>query len=341
MLNLSGARPPHHRSFPKHARRAAVAALTVPLLLITAACGSDDGKGSSGEAVVKVTGKPGAQPKITVPKGAKPSDTAVTKTLVQGKGATVKKGDLVRLDFAAQTMKGQNLGSSWAPQPGAKPGAPRTQVVSEVTDQMTQQMLPPKVMTAVAGQKVGSRFEVEGTAKALIGAGLNPQSGIKPGDGLVWVVDVVGAKKVDKKAKAEGKQADAESGMPEVTAADEKAAKITIPKGEKAPKGLEQQVLIKGKGPEVKAGDGLIAQYTGVKWEDGKKFDSSWDHGGATAFQIGTGQVVQGWDKALVGKHVGDRVEIVIPPKLGYGASPQHELAKNTLVFSVDIVGTV
>ncbi|MGW1378684.1 FKBP-type peptidyl-prolyl cis-trans isomerase [Streptomyces sp. NPDC002446] len=324
----------------KYTRRAAAAALTVPLLF-TAACGSDDGKGSSGEAVVKVEGKAGAKPKITVPKGAKPSDTAVTKTLIKGEGAVVKKGDLVRLDFSAETMKGQNLGSSWTPQPGAKPGGPRTQVVTEVTDQMTQQMLPPKVLSAAAGQKVGSRFEVEGTAKALIGEGLNPQSGIKPGDGLVWVVDVVGAQKVDKKAKAEGKQEDPEDGMPEVKAEGEKAATITIPKGEKAPKGLEEQVLIKGKGREVKAGDGLIAQYTGVKWEDGKMFDSSWKHGGATAFQIGTGQVVQGWDKALVGKHVGDRVEIVIPPKLGYGGNPQHELAKHTLVFSVDIVGTV
>ena len=48
-----------------------------------------------------------------------------------------------------------------------------------------------------------------------------------------------------------------------------------------------------------------------------------------------------GWDKGLVGKHVGDRVLLVIPPSLGYGASPQSELAKNTLVFTVDILGTV
>ncbi|MFI1306143.1 FKBP-type peptidyl-prolyl cis-trans isomerase [Streptomyces sioyaensis] len=325
----------------KNTCRAAAAALTVPVLLFTAACGSDDGKSSAGEPVAKVDGKPGAQPKITVPKGAKPADKAVTKTLTEGKGATVKKGDLVRLDWSAQSMKGQNLGSSWMRQPGAKPGGPRAQIVSEVTDQAQQQQLPPKVLAAVAGQKVGSRFEVEGTAKELVGPRLNPQLGIKPQDGLVWVIDVVGAKKLDKKAKAEGKQAAPESGMPEVTAADEKAAKITVPKGEQPPKDLKQQVLIKGKGPEVKAGDGLIAQYTGVKWEDGKKFDSSWDHGGATAFQIGAGQVVQGWDKALVGKHVGDRVEIVIPPKLAYAGQPQSGLDKNTLVFSVDIVGTV
>ncbi|WP_433855547.1 FKBP-type peptidyl-prolyl cis-trans isomerase [Streptomyces kronopolitis] len=325
----------------KNTCRAAAAALTVPVLLFTAACGNDDGKGSAGDAVVKVDGKAGAKPKITVPKGAKPADKVVTKTLSEGKGATVNKGDLVRLDYSGQSMKGQNLGSSWTPQPGAKPGGPRPQIVTEINDQVQQQQLPPKVLAAVAGQKVGSRVEVEGTAKALIGAGLNPKIGIKPTDGLVWVLDVVGAKKVDKKAKAEGEQAAPESGMPEVTAEGAKAAKITVPKGEKAPKDLKQQVLIKGKGPEVKAGQGLIAQYTGVKWEDGKKFDSSWDHGGATAFQIGAGQVVPGWDKALVGKHVGDRVEIVIPPKLAYGGNPQSGLDKNTLVFSVDIVGTV
>lgn len=329
-------------NFTKNTRRAAVAALTVPLLLFTAACGSDDGKGSSAAAVAKVEGKPGEQPKITVPKDAKASDEAVTKTLHEGSGAAVKKGDYVRLDFAAQTMKtGQNLGSTWTKQPGADAKAPRTQIVGEISDQPTQQQLPQKVMEAVAGQKVGSRFEVEGTAKALVGDNLNPQSGIKPEDGLVWVVDVVGAGKADKKGKSEGEQAAPEEGMPEVKSEGEKAATITIPKGEKAPADLKEQVLIKGKGPKVKAGDGLIAQYTGVKWEDGKKFDSSWDHGGATAFQIGTGAVVKGWDQALVGKNVGDRVEIVIPPKLGYGANPQSELAKNTLVFSVDIVGTV
>ncbi|KOT88023.1 peptidylprolyl isomerase [Streptomyces sp. NRRL F-5755] len=325
----------------KNTRRAAAAALAVPVLLFTAACGSDDGKGSSAATVAEVEGKAGEQPKITVPKDAKAPGERATKTLIEGKGATVNKGDFVRLDYAAQAMKtGQNLGSSWMKQPGADAKAPRTQVVGEVSDQ-AQSQLPPKVMGAIAGQKAGSRVQIEGTAKELVGENLNPQLGIKPEDGLVWVVDIVAAKKVDKKGKAEGEQAKPDEGMPEVKAEGDKAATITIPQGEKAPADLKEQVLVKGKGPKVKAGDGLIAQYTGVKWEDGKKFDSSWDHGGATAFQIGTGSVVKGWDQALVGKNVGDRVEIVIPPKLGYGGNPQSGLDKNTLVFSVDIIGTV
>lgn len=321
----------------KNTRRAAAAAIAVPVLLFTAACGSDDG-GDSGSAVATVEGKAGEQPKIKVDKEAKASDTAVVKTLSEGKGATVKKGDFVRLDFVGQTMKGQSLGSTWAKQPGST-SKERAQVVGEVGQ--PSQMLPSKVMDEVAGKKVGTRFEIEGTAKAIIGDQLNPQAGVKASDGLVWVVDVVNAEKVDKKASVKGEQAAPEAGMPEVKDNGQKAATITVPKGEKAPKETKDQVLVKGDGPKVKAGQGLIAQYTGVKWEDGKKFDSSWDHGGATAFQIGTNQVVKGWDTALVGKNVGDRVEIVVPPKDGYGASPQSELAKNTLVFSVDIIGTV
>ncbi|MEU3356457.1 FKBP-type peptidyl-prolyl cis-trans isomerase [Streptomyces sp. NPDC037389] len=322
----------------KNARRLA-AALAVPVLLLTAAaCGSGDGKSS--DAKVTVKGKFGEKPEISVPKDAKPADKLVVKTLTQGSGDKAEKGSFVRLDFAGQTMKDNKpLGGTWTTQEGATPGAPRRQLVQQL-GQPSQEM-PAKVLDAVIGQKAGSRIEVEGTAKALIGDQLNPQAGVKPEDGLVWVIDVVGAQKVDAKSEAKGEQAKPEEGMPEVKYVSQKAAEITIPKDTKAPTDLKEQVLIKGTGPEIKAGDGLIAQYTGVKWEDGKKFDSSWDHAGATAFQIGTGSVVQGWDKGLVGKHVGDRVELVIPPKLGYEGQAQSGLDKNTLVFVVDIVGKV
>ncbi|AZQ70868.1 MULTISPECIES: FKBP-type peptidyl-prolyl cis-trans isomerase [Streptomyces] len=322
----------------KNARRLA-AALAVPVLLLTAAaCGSEDGKSS--DAKVTVKGKFGEKPEISVPKDAKPADKLVVKTLTEGSGDKAEKGSFVRLDFAGQTMKDNKpLGGTWTPQEGATPGAPRRQLVQQL-GQPSQEM-PAKVLDAVIGQKAGSRVEVEGTAKALIGDQLNPQAGVKPEDGLVWVIDVVGAQKVDAKSEAKGEQAKPEEGMPEVKYVSQKAAEITIPKDTKAPTDLKEQVLIKGTGPEIKAGDGLIAQYTGVKWEDGKKFDSSWDHAGATAFQIGTGSVVQGWDKGLVGKHVGDRVELVIPPKLGYEGQAQSGLDKNTLVFVVDIVGKV
>ncbi len=335
----------------KKTRRFAVA-LAVPALLLTAAaCGSDDGGSSDGKAVAKVSGKFGEKPEISAPKDAKAADKIVVKTLSKGDGPKVEKDGFVRFDYAGQTMKDKkSLGSSWdaqAQQPQQDKKAPPRQIVLPVNEQGKQQamqqptMLPPKVFDALVGQQAGSRVEVEGTADALLGSGLNKEV-LKPEDGLVWVFDIAGTQKVDLKSEAKGDQAKPDDGMPEVKAESQKAATFTMPKGEKAPSDLKQQVLIKGKGDEVKAGDGLIAQYTGVTWDGGKKFDSSWDHGGATAFQIGTGSVVPGWDKGLVGKHVGDRVELVLPAKLAYGDNPPQgsNIPKGaSLVFVVDIVG--
>ncbi len=323
----------------KTARRAA-AVLAVPALLITAACGSDskdDAAPKNSGPVAEVSGKFGAEPKIEIAKDAKVSDEVVTSDVSTGDGAEVKKGDIVRLDFAGNI---EALGSTWAQRQGADPKAPRAQVVQEVGKQ--GQMLPTKVADALAGHKVGSRVQVEGTAEAIVGEQLNPQSGIKP-------TDPAGLGRRHRQ-RQEGRQEgrgegcpgrQRGSGCPEVKAASQKAATITIPKGEKAPKDLKEQVLIKGDGAAVKAGEGLVVQYTGVKWEDGEKFDSSWDHGGASAFPIGVGGVIQGWDKGLVGKHVGDRVLLTIPPNQAYGADPSNQLAKNNLVFVVDILGTV
>jgi FKBP-type peptidyl-prolyl cis-trans isomerase len=321
-------------------KRRVAALLAVPALLFTAACGSDDdSNGDAAAGVAQVKGKVGEKPEISVPKDGKPSEKTVTETVSEGSGAAIKDSDFVRLDWTVKKWGGdRELGGTWAaPQTGGK--TPKQQSVEQVGKQ--SQQLPAKVLEAVKGKKAGSRILVQGTAGDLIGQNLNPQSGIAAKDVLIWVVDPVGAAAVDARAEVKGEQAASEAGLPEVKAPSQKAATITVPKGVKAPKDLKQQVLIKGDGKKVEAGQGLVAQYTGVKWEDGKKFDSSWDHGGASAFQIGTGSVVQGWDKGLVGKNVGDRVLLVIPPSLGYGANPSSELAKNTLVFVVDILGTV
>ena len=81
-------------------------------------------------------------------------------------------------------------------------------------------------------------------------------------------------------------------------------------------------------------------QYTGVKWSDGTVFDSSWENGAPASFQ--TTGVVDGFRQALEGQTVGSQVLVVIPPALGLrrGRLVEHELAGETLVFVVDILGT-
>lgn len=130
---------------------------------------------------------------------------------------------------------------------------------------------------------------------------------------------------------------DANGQPPKVTGAADKKPKVAKGQG-KPPKDLKVKVLKEGKGQKVEKGDALNAHYHGQLW-NGKKFDSSWDRGQSATFQIGTGKVIKGWDEALVGKRLGSRVELVVPPSKGYGkqGQPPKIPANSTLVFVVDL----
>jgi peptidylprolyl isomerase len=112
-----------------------------------------------------------------------------------------------------------------------------------------------------------------------------------------------------------------------------------------APSTLTQQVLTVGTGAVVAKGDTLIANYVGQTWapSSGKVnvFDSSFSRGRPAAFLIGVGQVIAGWDTTLVGKQLGSRVLLTIPPADGYGTAGQSEAnisGTDTLVFVIDLV---
>jgi len=112
-----------------------------------------------------------------------------------------------------------------------------------------------------------------------------------------------------------------------------------------APGELSQQVITAGSGAAVAKGDTLVANYSGQTWapKDGKPkvFDSSFERGSPAAFVIGTGAVIPGWDKTLVGKRLGSRVLLAIPPADGYGSNGQPDAGitgTDTLVFVVDLI---
>ena len=118
--------------------------------------------------------------------------------------------------------------------------------------------------------------------------------------------------------------------------------------------GDDTPVIAAGKGSEptdkvlvktLKQGDGAVvcpgatikANYVGALW-DGTVFDSSYQKGQPIEFSLN--QVVKGWTYGLAHTHVGDRVQLVIPASLGYGAQARGNIpANSTLVFVVDIVG--
>jgi FKBP-type peptidyl-prolyl cis-trans isomerase len=105
------------------------------------------------------------------------------------------------------------------------------------------------------------------------------------------------------------------------------------------PSGLKYTVLKAGKGATPKPGQKVFVHYTGTL-TNGKKFDSSRDRGQPFSFILGQGQVIAGWDEALSTMKVGERRKLIIPPKLGYGATGAGGVIppNATLIFDVELL---
>ncbi len=80
--------------------------------------------------------------------------------------------------------------------------------------------------------------------------------------------------------------------------------------------GLMFIILKQGSGKSPEWGSSVTVHYTG-RLLDGKVFDSSVQRGKPSVFKIG--QVIEGWNEALLSMKKGEKRTLIIPPELGYG----------------------
>ncbi|MFY9712139.1 MAG: FKBP-type peptidyl-prolyl cis-trans isomerase [Microbacterium sp.] len=273
------------------------------------ACALDAKAGATSDAVV-VDGD-GADAKVTVPADAPFAD--VERTVIgEGDGDEVTVGDLVSVRYQiVDAATGTVLDSSARGEDGLLP----------ILMDTNQSSL---FVAALECNPVGSQIVLALPSSVL-------------GEGASNIV--VYAEAVEElPTVATGEPVEPTEGMPTVKLDDDGAPTITIPDGD-APAETKVALLKEGDGPVVGAGDLVVVQYLGVKWSDGKEFDSSWSRE-ATPTQFQTSGVVTGFRVALEGQKVGSQVIVTMPPKDGYGASAGHELEKESLVFVVDILAT-
>jgi peptidylprolyl isomerase len=135
-----------------------------------------------------------------------------------------------------------------------------------------------------------------------------------------------------------GGGSDDESGGP---VSDDLSTRPVIEASDETPTELEIEDIVEGDGPAAKEGDTLEMQYVGAVTESGEEFDASWDRGEPFEFELGSGNVIEGWDEGIKGMKVGGRRQLVIPPDLAYGetGSPPAIPPNATLTFVVDLTG--
>jgi peptidylprolyl isomerase len=107
--------------------------------------------------------------------------------------------------------------------------------------------------------------------------------------------------------------------------------------------GLQYIDMVAGTGALPVKGNKVTMNYTG-RLTDGTAFDSNVDpkfgHVSPFEFNIGTGQVIKGWDEGIMTMKEGGKRQLIIPGSLAYGQQGYPGLIppNATLVFDVELV---
>lgn len=104
--------------------------------------------------------------------------------------------------------------------------------------------------------------------------------------------------------------------------------------------GLTVIITKRGDGAQIKKGDNVIVNYTGLL-TNGAMFDSSVTRNDPFSFPVGAGMVIKGWDEGLQKLRVGDHATLIIPPAIGYGANGAGGVIppNATLIFIIEVLG--
>ncbi len=307
-----------------------IASALLPVLLLATACGSS--KSSDVEtpvgalADVTVSGASTEQPKIDFSAPLSfPSTQSKVVTEGAGDGDPIQPDSRVTIDYVGiNASDGAEFDSSW------KGGKPATFSLDGVIAGLSK---------GLQGDHAGDRVLITIASKDGFGE-LGNGSAIRKGDSLIFVVDV---RKVDNPlAEATGTPDPAPPTVPKLTYDDNDHPEkfVATDKTTKSPSELGVFPIIKGDGATVKSGQTITVEYVGQLYPDGSVFDESWSNDQPVSFSIGTGAVIEGWDKGLVGQRVGSRVVLVIPSELGYGSAAQGSdiPADSDLIFVIDIL---
>lgn len=282
----------------RRSARGRIAALTAMLLtaVLLVACTEDPVKNEENVGEVTVSGAFGSVPVVTFdpPLPLRESDV---ETLIEGDGRELAEGEPILLSLAAYD------GDDGALVEGRDVGVARTLML---TPEDVGEDLYPVLSGAAEGSRILVQQPVEEDGEERM---------------LVLVLDVL-------YTQARGEAVAPRDGLPQVTLGADGAPTIAVPDAE-PPAELVVAPLIRGEGQQIRPGQDVTVQYTGVEWESGEPYDSTWE-GGKVPQTVRLDETIDGLRDGLVDQPVGSQVLLVIPPGQAHGT--------DTLVLVVDIL---
>jgi FKBP-type peptidyl-prolyl cis-trans isomerase len=98
------------------------------------------------------------------------------------------------------------------------------------------------------------------------------------------------------------------------------------------------EIMEEGVGSGVQEGETVTVHYVGML-ENGKLFDTSLDRDRPFTFVLGEGQVIEGWEKGVLGMREKEKRRIFIPAHMGYGERGAGVIPPNAnLIFEVELL---
>lgn len=320
---------------------ATVFAVGLGAATLTACSPSDDGdtgrdnasaagcveSGDASEAV-SVSGELGSAPEVSFDGPVDAASTERTVVIEGDESDMAETGDTVTVSYTLYNgTTGEEIESTG-----------HAEDSDRVPFALDESLIFSGIVRALTCSVEGERLVAAIAPDDAFGEGGNSSLGVDGDDTIVFVFDVLSvAKPIDAAADMVVVEPGSQ-GMPTVDYEADGSPTVSFP--DSAPLDeLTLAVMTEGDGDVVGDGDTVEVHYTGVNWDTGEEFDSSWTRGAPAAFP--TSGVIPGFSAALVGQTVGSQVLVVVPPAYGYGEAGQGTIGgTDTIVFAVDILGT-
>lgn len=315
-------------------RRCAAALVVTLALLVPVACGgSDDGSGAGATSrllsKVRIGGAVGTLPRLSFDTPLRVADSG-WRVIEQGSGAPIRVDQQFLLQLTLVNGRtGRRAISTLDPGQTAR------------TLRTTDEDLFPVLQRALVGRRQGARLLVAAAAEDAYGDVGAPQYGIRPGDSLVMVADVVAVPPTTLLEGPDGARVKRGLALPRLVEHAGAVARLRFTSTTmRKPRHLVVVTLVRGTGPPARDLSLVTIDDLGQLWGTGHVVASTYGKGPIT-IALGTGNVIKAWDRALVGARRGSRLLVLAPPRLAFQRTGQPpEIPGNaTLAYVIDLLG--